>query len=179
MKLLFSQKLNDLAKSLPVPLYAVGGIVRNSLLFTNCDNTDVDICAPLEVETFIDLAKRQGFTIENKFSNMTAVISDGEKTYEYAQFRKECYDEKSHKPTKVEFTDDINLDAVRRDFKCNALYYDIIKNELVDVLGGKKDIENRVIDTVTDSDKVLSVDGERILRLIRFSGELNLFLQKK
>ena len=39
-------------------------------------------------------------------------------------------------------TDDIYADARRRDFKCNAVYYDIKRGELCDPLGGIEDIKN-------------------------------------
>ena len=56
-----------------------------------------------------------------------------------------------HTPVKTFFTDDIRLDAKRRDFKCNAVYYDIAKGEICDPLGGAEDIKNKSVSTVADA----------------------------
>jgi tRNA nucleotidyltransferase (CCA-adding enzyme) len=65
-------------------------------------------------------------------------------------------------------------DALRRDFKCNAVYYDITNAKFVDPLGGITDIKNKVLDTVKQAEQVFESDGLRLMRLARFSGELNL-----
>ena len=75
-------------------------------------------------------------------------------------------------PETLTFTDDIKSDAKRRDFKCNAIYYDVLSDEIVDILGGVEDIKNKVLSTVTDAETVFSSDGLRLMRLARFSAEL-------
>ena len=47
---------------------------------------------------------------------------------------------------------------MRRDFKCNAVYYDIAGDKFVDPLGGIEDIKNKRLDTVTDAKEVFSHD---------------------
>jgi tRNA nucleotidyltransferase (CCA-adding enzyme) len=70
------------------------------------------------------------------------------------------------------------VDAVRRDFKCNAVYYDIKEGKIVDPLCGVEDIKNKVLDTVKSPFEVFSHDGLRLMRLARFASELN-FAPKK
>lgn len=72
---------------------------------------------------------------------------------------------------KTFFTDDMLLDARRRDFKCNAVYYDIGAERFCDPLGGIADIEQRRLTTVADADKVFGEDGLRLMRLARQSAQ--------
>ncbi len=70
------------------------------------------------------------------------------------------------------------LDAKRRDFTCNALYYDILKDEIVDVVGGVKDIENKLLKTVREPFQTLSEDALRIMRLVRFHLQLGFEIEQ-
>ena len=97
---------------------------------------------------------------------------DGKKC-EFTSFRKERYaDGGGHTPEFTEPTDDIYEDARRRDFKCNAVYYDVTEGEFIDPLGGIEDIKNKILDTVKTPDDVFKSDGLRLMRLARFTGEL-------
>jgi tRNA nucleotidyltransferase (CCA-adding enzyme) len=66
----------------------------------------------------------------------------------------------------------MTLDAKRRDFTANAVYYDIAADRFVDPLGGIDDIKNKTLRTVDDSDKVFGEDGLRLMRLARQAGQL-------
>lgn len=64
----------------------------------------------------------------------------------------------------------IEEDCIRRDLTINALYYNISTGEIVDMIGGLKDIENKVIRTTNENpDIVFDDDALRILRCIKFS----------
>lgn len=173
MKIALDNKLISLARSLSKPLYAVGGIVRNYLI-NGSGATDVDLCAPISAEEFCIEIRKHGYhpiTIVERTG--TVIFGDQENKYEFTSFRKEKYIGGEHTPFETEFTENIVEDALRRDFKCNAIYYDIAKDEIVDVLGGVEDIKNKVIDTVTSAKNVFCHDGLRLMRLARFCGELN------
>lgn len=174
MNLNFCENLKILSENLDSPLYAVGGIVRNFLI-NGESSTDIDLSGGIPTEKFLEKAKAIGFTICAEYPRTgTVVIGLNGERFEYTQFRKETYElGGKHTPTAVEFTDDIVLDAKRRDFKCNAVYYDIKSDIIVDPLGGVEDIKNKVLDTVVSPDEVFSHDGLRLMRLARFSGELN------
>ncbi len=93
---------------------------------------------------------------------------------EHTTFRGERYGTGgAHTPEETFYTDDIAEDARRRDFKCNAIYYDIKNAKLTDPLGGIADVAARRLDTAIAPEKVFSVDGLRLLRLCRFAAELN------
>ncbi len=61
-------------------------------------------------------------------------------------------------------------DIKRRDFTINAITYDINNEKFVDIAGGKKDFEEKIIRTYKISN--LSDDPLRTLRAIRFQAKL-------
>ena len=65
-------------------------------------------------------------------------------------------------------------DYVRRDFTCNALYYDVLTGEILDFCNGLSDIQNKILNTPQKPEQTLSYDALRLLRLIRFSLYYNL-----
>ena len=173
MKNLLNENIKNLAYKLPKPLYVVGGFVRN-FLFNGKPSKDIDLASSLPIEILKENLTEFGFTVIGEYKRTeTLLFSDGVQKYEYTAFRSEVYEKGgSHTPIKTFLVDDIEVDAKRRDFKCNAVYYDIKKGEIVDVLGGAKDIENKVLDTVIAPEEVFSHDGLRLMRLARFVGEL-------
>ena len=173
MRNIFDKKLINLALNLPSPLYAVGGMVRDFLIDGSVSK-DVDLAAAIPAEKFIEVLNLTGFKVSAEYKRTgTVMFTDGVNRYEYTCFRREKYLGGEHTPSITEFTEDIKEDAVRRDFKCNAVYYDITNAKYVDPLGGIEDIKNKVLDTVCAADKVFSNDGLRLMRLARFVGELN------
>jgi len=71
-------------------------------------------------------------------------------------------------PRKVTFTT-IEEDVKRRDLSINALFYDIDREEIVDMVEGLKDIEEHVIRTVGVPSERFAEDRLRILRALRFA----------
>lgn len=173
MRRIFEKNLIGLAEVLDKPLYAVGGVVRNYLINGSVSD-DVDLAAAITTEELIPCLNAAGFTVAAEYKRTgTVMFTDGKRKYEFTSFRSEKYIGGEHTPKETEFTEDINADALRRDFKCNAIYYDLKNGRIVDPLDGVKDVKHRVLDTVTDAEKVFSHDGLRLMRLARFAGELN------
>ncbi len=166
MKLNIPQELKNLAQNCPFKLYLVGGYCRDALIgFKN--NFDYDICAPTSPEQLKAVAEGLNFTVRAVYSHTGTVKLVGkEGEYEFASFRTDSYI-RGHAPESVDFTDDIYLDALRRDFKCNAVYYDICAEQFVDPLGGMEDIREKRMDCVRDSERVFGEDGLRLMRLCR------------
>ena len=108
------------------------------------------------------------------------MICCGDEKYEYTTFRRDFYPEGGqYTPEKVEFVSDVREDAKRRDFTCNAIYYDIKNNKILDFYDGIGDINRKIIKTVETPEFVLSHDGTRILRMLRFMCELNFKIDKQ
>lgn len=168
------EKLISLSKSCNFPLYLVGGAVRDGIagLCLKEGARDFDICAPVPAEEFEKAAAAAGFKASATYKNTgTVKLEGGGEEYEFTSFRTDKYVRGEHVPRDICFTRDINLDARRRDFKCNAVYYDIANGEICDPLGGVKDIERGVLSAVAPAKKVFGEDGLRLMRLARFAAQ--------
>lgn len=172
---LIANSLISLAKILPKPLYIVGGAVRDLLLDFGNQITDWDICAPIPAEEFACVATAHGFTVHAVYRNTgTVKLQDTEgNEFEFSSFRSDEYVRGTHTPANVFFTDDITQDARRRDFTCNAVYYDVAAQTYVDPLDGIPAIRERRLTTVAPAQKVFGEDGLRLMRLARQAAQLD------
>ena len=179
---MINTKLKSLAEYFKdyAPLYAVGGCVRDYIL--GIPSGDIDISSSIPASEVREILKGTPFTVQDRDLRMGTIIitSFGFKA-EYTTFRTDSYSEGSgkHRPDTVVFTEDMKEDALRRDFACNALYYDILKDEVVDLVGGQEDIKKKVVRCVTDPREVFEADGLRILRMARFAAELGFDIEKE
>ena len=171
LKNLIPEPLLRLANACSSPLYLVGGAVRDALAgFTPSNGTyDLDICSPMRFEEFLSIAVECGFEPKSIFKNTGTVklTDEAHNEYEYCSFRSDKYVRGNHVPVEIFFTDDINLDARRRDFTVNAIYYDIKEGKIVDPLDGVAAVYEKRLTTVADSEKVFGEDGLRLMRLAR------------
>ena len=173
MRAILPEKLKILAKACPSPLYVVGGSVRDYLAKLSPTIHDWDICSPMLAEDFSLFAKENGFIVQAVYKNTgTVKITDGETDYEYSCFRSDKYVRGTHVPVEIFFTQDITLDAKRRDFTVNAIYYDIAKEEYIDPLLGIPAVKEKRLTTVDKAEKVFGEDGLRLMRLARQAAQL-------
>ena len=184
MEIFVSKNLIKIAKEFKKndsTLYIVGGFVRNN--FLRLENTDIDVCGNLPGDKVIGICTEKfgfnAFVVNKKLGTVLIKISDDEE-YEYTTFRKENYRfGGSHSPESVDFITDIRVDAKRRDFTCNALYYDILNKEIIDFYGGVKDIERKQLKAIETPAFVFSSDGLRLLRLVRLNSEFGFKVEKQ
>lgn len=80
-------------------------------------------------------------------------------------------DTDGRRPNSVTFST-MEEDAKRRDFTCNALFYDPIADKIYDFVGGQDDIKNKILRFVGNPDDRIDEDKLRILRFIRFAIKL-------
>ncbi len=155
--------------------YAVGGCVRDHLMGKAPHDYDVTTSAmPNEVETCFE-----GFRIiETGLKHGTVtVLSDGEPV-EITTYRTDGRYEDNRHPTSVSFTKSLSDDLSRRDFTVNAMAYSE-KDGLVDLFGGREDLENKLIRCVGDADVRFNEDGLRIIRALRFASTLGFSLEEE
>ncbi len=178
-----SAELKELAqifKQNDKTLYIVGGYVRDSYLgVQSIIRDDIDLCSsvtPKQLKAMLDGTK---FSVSNINESVGVMAINGKRRYEYATFRKEYYESESHMPDKVEFIQSLEEDARRRDFRMNAIYYNIVEGTFVDPLGGIDDLREQKITTVKVPKIVFNDDPERILRLIRFACALGLSIPEE
>lgn len=174
MHTILPEKLKILAKNCPKTLFVVGGFVRDFLGNLHCQHTDIDICGSMLAEEFAAYAVDSGLTVQAVYKNTGAVkLSDGNgNDFEYTCFRSDKYVRGEHTPAEIYFTEDIRLDARRRDFTVNAIYYNIKEKRFVDPLNGLDAIKEKRLTTVDKAQKVFGEDGLRLMRLARFSAQL-------
>lgn len=170
------KELTELARAIAgegATLYAVGGLVRNTLL--GLPVYDIDIASKVRPDRIMEICAQRGYHAVPKGIAFGMVeVHIGSASFEHTTFRSDSYVEGgAHRPEKIEFSDTIEEDAFRRDFTVNALYLDILSGELHDPTGGMRDLEARLIRTTSgDPFTVLRDDGVRILRMVRFAAEL-------
>lgn len=157
--------------------YVVGGCVRDYFLGNQTSDTDITTSAkPCEVEKI--LADKNIKVVETglKHGTVTAVV---DKTpFEITTFRTDGEYKDSRHPQSVEFVEDVEQDLKRRDFTVNAMAYNDERG-LVDLFGGREDIENRIIRTVGEPDARFKEDALRIMRALRFSSVLGFDIEEK
>lgn len=173
-----SDNLKQLSTYFPENLYIVGGYVRNKIM--EIDESDVDLTSSVDIEEVSKRLKDSPFLVKIKSLKCGSVlICKDDEAYEYTVFRKDIYeDDGRHTPTRIERTDSIVEDSNRRDFAINAIYYNINKDEIVDIHHGMVDLFQRII-RCDRPDEVLKYDGERILRMVRIAGELDFRIDKQ
>ena len=176
MQKILPKNLITLALRLPTTLFVVGGSVRDFLANLPLpQKLDLDICAPLPAQDFAQIATELGFSVKAIYKNTgTVKLQDSDKVeYEFSSFRSDKYIRGIHTPVEICFTDDILLDSRRRDFTCNAVYYDIKTNSYLDPLNdGISAIREKRLTTVAPAEKVFGEDGLRLMRLARQSATL-------
>ena len=161
-------------------LYLVGGYVRNAILGF-CE-TDVDLCGTATVAEVLSFVPKNLYSVElvnKKLGTLHLISKFNDEIFEYTTFRSENYPQGGkHSPEEVVFVRDIKLDAKRRDFSANAIYYDIKNEKIVDFYDGVKDTKAHVLKTVETPEVVFKSDGLRMLRMVRFACELNFKIDK-
>ena len=149
--------------------YAVGGCVRDRLLgFTP---GDYDICTsamPEEMKTCFG----DGFrTYDSGIKHGTLTVLSGEDSAEVTTFRLDGGYTDGRHPDSVSFTRELAEDLSRRDFTVNAMALSA-EGEIVDLFGGRADLEAGVIRAVGEPSVRFHEDALRILRALRFASRL-------
>jgi poly(A) polymerase len=149
------------------PAYFVGGTVRDMLMGRAPSDIDVATGAPPEVVS--SLFERTA-AVGKQFGVLLVIIE--EETFEVATFRKEGPYEDGRRPAWVSRAD-ARADVTRRDFTLNGLFYDPIRDEVLDWVGGRKDIEKKLVRSIGDPRLRFSEDKLRLLRAVRFASTLD------
>jgi poly(A) polymerase len=151
--------------------YLVGGCVRDLLAGIHPKDFDIVTSAlPNEVRKKI----WGSYVIGRRFRLVLA--KRGDQQYEIATFRREGkpedFIEGEEAPIGDNFFGTPEQDAIRRDFTINSMFYDPIKDELIDYAGGLKDIEARIVRMIGDPATRIKEDAIRSLRAVRLAHKL-------
>lgn len=163
--------LGQSADRLGVPVFAVGGFVRDLLL--NQPNLDVDVVVEGDGIAFAEhFARENGCRVRchRKFGTAVVIFPDGFKV-DIASARLEYYLRPGALPD-VEHAS-LKLDLYRRDFTINTLAIALNPSqygELVDHYGGVRDLEDRAVRVLHNLSFI--EDPTRMFRAVRFEQRL-------
>ena len=145
----------------------VGGCVRDFLLGRKPGDYDIATSAlPTQIE---GLFKRT-VPVGRKFGVM--VVIEGGRQFQVATFRAEADYQDGRHPERVAFGDAM-ADACRRDFTVNGLFYDPVRKQSHDWVGGEADLRARIIRTIGSPAERFGEDHLRLLRAVRFAAQLD------
>ncbi len=92
---------------------------------------------------------------------------------EVATFRSDIGYSDGRHPDQVRFSNSPREDVERRDFTINGLLLDPISNQVLDYVGGRKDLEAHIIRTIGDPERRFAEDKLRMLRAVRFAARFD------
>lgn len=173
--------------------YIVGGGVRDLLL--NKKPKDFDIVTDATPEMVKKIFKRNSIIIGRRFKivhvifehfNLDRIINNRpaieKHIIEISTYRSLKIHEHTLNPYgKIMVDNNYGTqkdDSTRRDFTINALYYDPIKEVIIDYHNGIKDLENKELHMIGDPQTRYIEDPVRLLRAIRLSVKLGLFIAR-
>ena len=159
--------------------YLVGGCVRDLIIGTK--PKDFDIATDATPEQVKKAFGRNARIIGRRFKIVH--VRYGYEVLEVATFRADANDRdgvSSHEMSEGDqgqlLRDNvygtIEEDVVRRDFTANSLYYDSVKQEILDFMGGIEDIRAKKLVSIGEPEQRFTEDPVRMLRVIRFAAKL-------
>lgn len=149
-----------------------GGCVRDLFMGKQPEDYDVATTArPDEVQGLF----RRTIAVGVSFGVVRVIGRPAQGQVEVATFRTEGPYTDGRHPDRVEFSTPEG-DAQRRDFTINGMFYDPVRDELLDLVGGRADIERRVVRAIGDPRHRFEEDKLRLLRAVRFAARFGFAL---
>ena len=161
--------------------YLIGGCVRD--LFLGRTPKDWDITTDATPDEIIKIFPKTFY--ENTFGTVGVVFEESTdptlKVIEITPYRLEGKYSDNRRPDEVQFSKNLEDDLKRRDFTINALALGKKEGELivVDLFGGKIDLQKGIVKTVGNPDERFNEDGLRILRAVRIATELGFLIDSE
>lgn len=153
--------------------YFAGGWVRDYLMQRPSDDIDIATSAPVSV-----LQELFPKTVPVGISFGILIVVEEGFPFEVATFRKERGYVDGRRPTSIEQAVP-EEDAQRRDFTINGMFYDPIKAEIFDYVGGREDIKKGVIRAIGDPYERFSEDRLRMMRAVRYATRFQFPIEEK
>ena len=153
--------------------YLVGGCVRDLLLEMGPQDYDIATSArPNDVMSLFP----ETIPVGAQFG-VVLVVTPLEAMppihVEVATYRSDIGYSDGRHPDAVRYSDMAEEDVQRRDFTINGLLLDPINNEVLDYVGGRADLEYRIIRTIGEPRLRFREDKLRMMRAVRFAARLD------
>src|SRR5579863_9654576 len=167
--------------------YLAGGCVRDLLLEREPADFDVATSAiPTQVMEILP----ETYAVGAQFGVVLVPLPEAQRldeknivpkgsAVEVATFRSDLGYSDGRHPDQVRFSKDPREDVERRDFTINGLLLDPITNEVLDFVGGRKDLEAGIIRTIGDPERRFAEDKLRMVRGIRFAARFSYAIDPK
>jgi poly(A) polymerase len=158
--------------------YLVGGCVRDLLL--KREPADFDVATSATPAQVMDIFP-DTYAVGAQFGVVLVPLPEGQRkdesetltpkphTVEVATFRSDLGYSDGRHPDEVRFSQDAREDVARRDFTINGMMLDPVNGQVLDFVGGQKDLDAKLIRAIGDPDRRLVEDKLRMLRAIRFA----------
>ena len=149
--------------------YLVGGCVRDILL--KREPADYDVATDATPERVQELFPRS-LAVGAKFG-VIVVLDESSEAHplqvEVATFRSDVGYTDGRHPDKVVYSTSPEEDAKRRDFTINGLFLDPLSGEILDFVGGRKDLDAGIIRAIGKPVERFAEDKLRMIRAVRFA----------
>ena len=148
-----------------------GGCVRDMLI--GREPKDYDIATSAEPKEVCKLFRRR-IEVGAKFGVVIVLVENEQ--VEVATFRTDGDYADGRRPSSITLASS-REDALRRDFTINGMFYDPLKDEVIDYVGGRADLDKKLIRTIGLPQLRFGEDYLRMLRAIRFAAELDFAIE--
>ena len=160
-------------------VYIVGGAIRDYYFNEPINEVDFDIATDATPDEITKWMTEVGIKVKSIGENYgTLLVIVKKKAFEVSTLRREVF-ESPGVPPKVSFVENIEEDLDRRDFKFNAIVFDVTTKEFSDKYNGLEDIEQFRISMIGNAEERLREDGLRIIRLARFASKYHLEIDQE
>jgi len=155
--------------------YFVGGCVRDLLM--GHAPKDYDVATNARPDAVMKLFRRT-FPVGAHFGVVIVCDDDGSQT-EVATFRADGAYEDGRRPTEVRYADTPQVDVLRRDFTINGMMMDPVSGEVLDFVGGRDDLEAKILRAIGTPQVRFEEDKLRMLRAVRFAARFGFTLEPR
>lgn len=152
-----------------------GGCVRDLLIGIEANDYDVATSAqPKQIRQLF--GHGHTLSVGAAFGVIIVLSPDRQIQVEVATFRTDAHYSDGRHPDSVTFSTP-EMDAQRRDFTINGLFYDPIEKIVIDYVGGQRDLQDRLLRAIGNPEARISEDKLRMLRAIRFAARFDLDIE--
>ncbi len=153
--------------------FIVGGAVRDMIAGHKAH--DFDFATNARPQEILKIFKR---VIPTGIKHGTVTVLLGNDPFEITTYRADGKYVDGRRPEEVYYSDTLKEDIIRRDFTMNGLAYNVLTGEVIDYVGGVKDISGGIIRTINNPLDRLSEDGLRSYRACRFASKFHFIIEE-